>query len=117
MEATSRIALHPLVLRRRRRVVDNEVHHPVGANIAQPGSENYRENLVLANGVVQRRDQVFLGNGSLLEEFFHQRVVALGHQFHQLFVLRLGFVFHVGGNLGFFALAVPAQFVGVGLHA
>ena len=111
-----RIPLHPLVLRRRRRVVHDEIHHPVGADIAQARAENYRENLVLANGVVQRRDQVFLRDGSLFEELFQQRVVALGHQFHQLFVLGLGLVFHVGGNLGFFPLAVAAQFVGVGLH-
>ena len=75
------------------------------------------KDFVLANGVVQRRNQVFLGDGSLFEKFFHQGVVAFGHQFHQLFVLGLGFVFHVGRNLDFFALAVAAQFVGVGLHA
>ena len=111
-----RVALHPLVLGRRGRVVDDEIHHPVGADVAQAGAENYREDFVLANGVVQRRDQVFFRDGSLFEKLFQQRVVALGYQFHQFFVLGLGFVFHVGGNLGFFALAVAAQFVGVSLH-
>ncbi len=112
-----RVALHPLVLRRRGRVVDDEIHHPVGADVAQAGAEDHGEDFVFANGVVQRRNQVFFRNGSLLEKFFHQRVVAFGHQFHQLFVRGLGLVLHVGRNLDFFALAVAAHFVGVGLHA
>ena len=74
------------------------------------------KDFVFADGVVQRRDQVFFRDGSLFEKFFQQGVIAFGHQFHQFFVLGLGFVFHVGGNLDFFSLAVAAQFVGVGLQ-
>ncbi len=65
---------------------------------------------------MQRWNQVFFGDGSLFEEFFQQRVVAFGYQFDEFFVLGLGFVFHVGGNLDFFAFAVAAQFVAVGLQ-
>ena len=65
---------------------------------------------------MQRRNQVFFRDGSLFEKFFQQGVIAFGHQFHQFFVLGLGFVFHVGGNLDFFSLAVAAQFVAVGLQ-
>ena len=104
------------MFRWRGRVIDDEIHDPVGADVAQAGAKDHGEDLVFANGVVQRRDQVFLRNGSLFEEFFEQGVVAFGHQFDQLFVLGLGLVFHVGRNLNFFSLAVAAQFVGVGLH-
>ena len=44
-------------------------------------------------------------------------VVAFGDQLDQLFVGLLGGGFHVVGDLAFLALAVSAQFVGVGLHA
>src|SRR3984893_5188171 len=110
------LALHPLVLRRRGRVVDDEIHDPIGADVAQTGAEDYGEDFVFANSIVQRRNQVFFRDGSLFEKFFQQGVIALGHQFHQLFVLGLDFIFHVGGNLGFLSLAVSTEFIGVGLH-
>ena len=100
-----------------RRQFHDEVHQTVRASVAETGGEQHRENFVLANGVVQRRDQVLLGNCALVEEFFHERVVAFGNHLDQLFVGLLGGGFHVVGDLAFLALAVSAQFVGVGLHA
>ena len=70
------------MLGRCRRVVDYEIHHPVGADISQTRAEDYGEYLVLANGVMQRRDQILLRNGPLFEEFFEQSVIALSDQFH-----------------------------------
>src|SRR5580693_10724621 len=108
----SRLSLHPFVLRRRGGVVHDEVHHPVGAYVAQTRPEDYREDLVLANGVMQGRNQILDWNSSLLEKLFHQLVVPFGDQLDQLLVRSLSLVFQVGGDLSFLALAVAAQFVG-----
>ena len=103
-------------LNRRRHVVHDEVEHLVGADVAQSGGKEHREDLVFANGVVQTADNVLLGDGALVEELFHQHVVAFGNQFHQALVRGLGLLGHVVGNRSDLGLAVAAHLVGVGLH-
>src|SRR5580704_1261630 len=100
------------MLRGRGRVVDDEVHHAVGADVAQTRPKDHREDLVLANGVVQRWNQVLDRDRPFLEELFHQLVVALGDQFDQLLMRFLGLIFQVGGDFGFLAFAIAAEFVG-----
>ncbi len=112
-----RFPLHPLMFRRRRSVVHDEVHYPVRADVPQSRAKDHRKNPVLAYRVMQRRDQIFFGNRSLLEELLHQFVVALRHQFDQLFVCFLRLRSHIGRDLRLLALAAPSQFVRVGLHA
>src|SRR5579872_7542407 len=86
-------SLDPFVLGRRRRVIHDEIHHPVGANIAETGSEDYWEDFVFANSVVQRWNQILNWNGALFEELFHQLVIAFGDQLDQLFVRFLSLIF------------------------
>src|SRR5690348_14649770 len=113
----SRSALSRLALAGGRRVVHQEIHQLVGADVAQAGGEEHREDAVFADGLVQGRDEVLFGDGSLVEELFHQGVIALGDHFHQLFVGFLSGAGQVRGNFAFLALAVATHVVGVGLHA
>ena len=70
------------------------------ATLAQAAGEEHREDAVFANGLMQRGDQVLLGNRALGEVLFHQLVLALGHQFDQRFVRGLGVgCDQAGGNL------------------
>ena len=112
-----RLSLHPLVFGGGGGVVDDEVHDAIGADIAQARTEDNGKNLVLADGVVQGGNQIFFAEGSGFEEFFHQLVVAFRDQLDQALVGGLCLLAQVGGNLCFFALAIAAHFVGVGLHA
>ena len=99
------------------RVVHDEVHQLVDADVAEAGGEEHGEKLVFADRFVQRWDQILFGNRSLLEEFFHQFVFALGDQLDQPLMSFLGNAGHVGGDRAFLALAISAHVVGVGLHA
>ena len=65
---------------------------------------------------MQRRDQVFFRDRSLLEELLHQGVVALGDHLDQRFVRLLSRRLQVGGNLAFVPFAVAAEVIGVSLH-
>ena len=58
----------------------------VGGHVRQPAREQHREDAVFANRLVQRGDQVLLGNRALGEVLLHQLVFALGHQLHQRLV-------------------------------
>ena len=109
-------AVDRAALDRRRHVVHDEVQHLVGADVAQSGGEEHGENLVFANGVVQAADDVLFGDGALVEELFHQRVVAFGDQLDQPLVRGLGLLGQVVGNRSDLRLAVAAHLVGVGLH-
>src|SRR5580765_7034084 len=64
-------SLHRAAFCRGWQVVNDEVEHFVGAHIAQAGSEQHRENLVFANGVVQASNDVFFADGAGLEELLH----------------------------------------------
>ena len=91
------------------------VVYRIGAHIATPGvtvdaladavdacvagGEEHGEELVLANRLMQRRNQMFLGDGASFEEFFHEPVIALGDQLHQLLVRALRRVLQVGHEL------------------
>ncbi len=111
-----RRSFHLAALDRRRHVIDDEVQHLVGSHVAQARSEQHGEDLVFANGVVHAADDVLGVDGALFEKLFHQRVVAFGNRFNQLFVRRLRLGLHVVGNGPNLGLAVAAHIVGVGLH-
>ena len=100
-------SLNGFALRGRGRVVHDEIHHPVGADVPQARAKDDRENAVLADGHVQRGNQVFFRDGSLLEEFFHQGIVALGDHLDQLFVRLLGAAFRLAGISPSFPLPSP----------
>src|SRR5262249_42207923 len=64
-------------------VVHDEIQQVVRADVAQAGSEQYRKNLVVANRLVQRGNQMLLGDGPLVEKFFHQLVFAFSNKLHK----------------------------------
>src|SRR5712691_6588840 len=103
-------ALYPLMLGRRRRVVHDKVHYTVGSHVSQSRTKNDGKELVLSNRIVQRRNQVFFRNRTLLEEFLHQLVIAFSHQFNQLLVSLLHLRAHVGWDLHLFTFSIPSQF-------
>ena len=74
----------------RGRVIDHEIQQFVGPDISQARAVKHGKNPVLANGIVQCRNQVFFRDGALLEELLHQLVFAFGDQFDQLFMSLLG---------------------------
>ena len=84
--------------------------------LPRPEAKSTGKDLVFANGVVQAGDDVLFGDGALVEELLHQRVIAFGNQFHQPLVRGLGLLGHVGGDGADRRLAVAAHLVGVGLH-
>ena len=90
-----------------RRVIDQEVHELVDADVSQPRSKQHRENLVFADRVMQRGNEMFFRNGAFFEELLHQLVVALGDQFHQLLVRFLGGRRQIGRDLAFFPFPFP----------
>ena len=110
-------ALDPFVFGGRGSVVDDEIHDTVGTDVSESGAEDNGENLVFANGVVQRGNKVFFSESTGLEEFFHQLVVAFGNEFDEVLVGFLRLILKIGGDLRLFAFAVPAHLVGIGLHA
>ena len=67
-------------------VIDQEVEQVVHADVAEAGGEEHGEDLVVLDGLVQRRHQMFFGDSSLVEELFHQLVFALGDDLDQLLV-------------------------------
>ena len=58
----------------------------IGANIGLAAGIEHRKQPVLAYRFVDRRDQVFFGDGALAEVLLHQLVLALGNQLHQRLV-------------------------------
>ena len=107
---------HRAALGCRGHVVHDEVEHFVGADVAQARSEEHGKDLVLANGVVQTGDNVLFVDGAFVEELFHQRVIAFGHQFYQPLVRGFGLLGKIVGNGADLGFAVAAHLVGVGLH-
>src|SRR5271169_5117002 len=63
--ATHRLAGDGVMLAGGGRVVHDEIHQLVDANVAQARGEEYGEEFVFANRFVQRRDQIFFGDRAL----------------------------------------------------
>ena len=51
--------------------LNNEIHQTVSADVAQTRGKQDRKDFVLANGIMQSRDQVLLRNRALVEELLH----------------------------------------------
>ena len=70
----------------------------VGGDIGFAGAEEDGEDAVFADGLVERGDEVLLGDGALLKVLFHQLVFAFGDELDQGLVGFLGGVGHRGGD-------------------
>ncbi len=64
----------------------DEIEKMVGSHVGQTTGKQYREDAVVANGFVERGDEMLLGDGARIEVHFHQLVLALGHQLDQRFM-------------------------------
>ena len=62
----------------------------VSAHVCLAADKQHREDAVLPNGLMQRCNQVLLGNRALGKVLLHQLVFALGHQLHQRLVRGFG---------------------------
>ena len=100
----------------RGRVDLEEVEEVVGGDIGFAGAEEDGEDAVVADGLVERGDEVIFGDGSLFKELFHQLVLAFGDELDQGLVGFLGGVGHSGGDFSGLAAAVAVGRVVEGLH-
>ena len=102
----------------RRGSVDlDEVEQVIEGHVGQAAGKEDREDAVFADGLMQRGDEVLLGDGALLEVLLHQLVFAFGDQLDQRLVAGLGVGGHAGGNFaGDLAAAIAAGGVVIGLH-
>src|SRR3954453_3292776 len=98
-----RRGVHSAVFTGVRRVVHQKVEQMVGADIAQSRSEEYGEDLIVADGLVQRRDQMLLRDRSRVEELFHQLIFALGNDLDEFLVRLLALLRDVVWDRAFFA--------------
>ena len=95
----------------------NEIEQVIEGHVSQAAGEQDWEDAVFADGLVERGDKVFLGDGALLEVLFHQFVFAFGNQLDEGLVPGLGIGCQEAGNSGRnFAMAIAAGRVAISLH-
>ena len=58
-------------LDRRRRVDLEKIEQAIAAHVSQPARVEHGEDTVLADGLMERNDQMLLRDGALGEELFH----------------------------------------------
>ena len=83
----------------------------------QAGGAHHREDAHFADALLAALDNLVDRQSALLEELFHEGVIAFGHHLDQRFVGLLRGIGELGGDLALLALAVAIRRVGVGLHA
>ena len=91
---------------RRRQNLRDEVQDRVAADIVQRRTQQYGKDALCLHGFAQALFQIFHRQRALVEEFLHQRVVALSDHFDQLLVRRFRFFGALGGNFVCLCLAV-----------
>src|SRR5438552_7760641 len=104
-----RRSLDSAMLSRRGTVINNKVQQMVSTNVAQSRGKDYGKDFVVANGLMQCRNQMLLRNSAGVEELFHQLILAFGNNLHQLFMGFFANRFNVAGNRAFFPLSIAAQ--------
>ena len=100
-----------LVVVRRGGVLGDEVHQPRHTDIGLAGGEEDRDKNLGLERLVQPAAKLLLGD-ALVEEFFQQRVVRLGHQLDQLGVQPLDLFLLIAGDLGLVVFAAAVGLVG-----
>ena len=104
-------------LHRRRRIHLDEVEQMIGRPYSLCAArKQHREDAVLANRLMQRGNQMLLGNRALGEVLLHQLVFALGHQLHQRLMRALAAAVKRCRNLADLAAAIAAGRVVERLH-
>src|SRR6185437_3215641 len=98
------------------RVGIDEVEKVVGGDVGAAAREEDGENAVFADCFMKRRDEMVLGDGALLKEFFHQLVLAFGDELDKCFMGGLGLGGEVGGHFAAPAASVAIRRVEVGRH-
>ena len=97
-------------------IVGQQIEQRGTADIVQRGGQHDRIDALGLERLAQALPQVFDRQRALLEEFFHQRVIALGDHFHQRFVRGLGGLGQILGNLLDLRLAVAVGRVDMRFH-
>src|SRR6185312_15135238 len=90
------------------RVGIDKVEKVVGGDVGAAAREEDGENAVFADCFVKRGDEMVLGDGALLKEFFHQRVLAFGDELPKCLLGGLGLGGEVSGHF-----AAPAASVAI----
>ena len=99
-----------------RHVIDDEIEDLVGAHVSKSGGKQDWEEFVVANRVVDAADDVFFADGSGLEEFRHQFIVAFSYGLDKGFVSLLGCFGQVVWNVLHLGFTVAAHLIDVSLH-
>ena len=107
---------HWLPFRRRRRIHLQKIKKMISPHISQAAHVQHRKDPILANGLMQRANQVFLRNGPLAEELLHQFIFPLCHKLHQRLMRRLGIRLVGLGNRPHLTASIPIRLVQISLH-
>ncbi len=108
--------LDAAVLDRRRQVLDDRVEQAVGREVAGRHAAGDREQLAVVRAVLQRRDDLVMGDLLALEVALHQRVRDLADLVHELLAVLLGGHLQVVGDRDLGAVLAAGAVVGVRLH-
>jgi len=70
----------------------------VEGHVGQAAGKEHGEDAVIADGLVERGDEVVFSDCAFLEILFHELVFAFGYQFDESLVAGFGFSNERGGN-------------------
>ena len=104
------------MLDRRRKVLDDRVEEAVGAEVARRDPARDREHRAVVGALLERGDDLLVGDLLALEVALHQRVGRLGHLVHQLLAVLLRLVLHLVRDRDLAAVVLSGALVAVGLH-
>ncbi len=108
--------LQAAVLDRRGEVVDDRVEQAVDAHVPGGDTAGDGEDRAVVGPVLERGDDLVVGDLLALEVALHQRVGALGHLVHQLLAVLLGLRLELVRNRNLAAVLAGGAVVAVGLH-
>ena len=91
----------------RRQVLHERLEQPVGAEVAGRDPAGDREQVALGDPLLERRDDLVVGDLLALEVAFHQRVGVLGDLIHQLLAVLLGLRNELVGDVDLLCVASP----------
>ena len=100
----------------RREVVDDRVEQAVGAQAGRGDAAGDREDVAVVGALLERVDDLVVGDLLALEVALHQRLGVLGDLVHQLLAVLLGLVGELVRDRDLRAVAVGVVLVGLHVH-
>ena len=104
------------MLDRRGQVLDDRVEQPVGAEVRGRDPAGDGEDRAVVGALLERGDDLLVGDLLALEVALHQRVGVLGDLVHQLLAVLLGLRLELVGDRDLRAVLAARAVVAVGLH-